>query len=72
MKCPNCGNDEEFTWGYSRVAPGGIAIGRLTVNDVSTEFYLGCDICSETVVIKTADEVAEILNIVNWSGVVVR
>lgn len=47
--CPECG-EEKLAWAHGPVKLNPIADGRLTMNDVETSFYLGCEYCSETLV----------------------
>lgn len=47
--CPECGV-QELTWAAGPVKKDAIADGRLRMYDVGTQFYLGCDSCSETLV----------------------
>lgn len=47
--CPECG-EERLVWSAGPVNRSGVADGRLTMRDVVSEFYLGCEGCSETLV----------------------
>lgn len=45
--CPECG-EKKLTWSTAPHKKNGVADGRLTMRDVETIFYLGCEECSET------------------------
>ena len=59
--CRECGN-EDLTWFSGVENTGGCQDGRLRLHEVRPIFYLGCECCSETMLIVHADEIADILN----------
>ena len=61
MKCPNC-DSEKLTWEAGTHHGGGVTDGRLRQNEVSGTFILGCEECSETINMVSADDVANYLN----------
>lgn len=64
--CPACGG-YRLAWSAGPVKLNTIADGRLTMRDVETQFYLGCDECSETLITGvTADQVLPVLNDARW------
>lgn len=64
--CPCCG-EEALTWGVHPHNNSGVADGRLTMRDVETIFYLGCDHCSETLLAHVpAEVVAKALTEMKW------
>lgn len=62
-KCKSCGS-KSLTWQtHNRIHLGcAVQQGRLKTNEVECLFVLGCDDCSETLVVRTADQVARMLN----------
>ncbi|WP_448176598.1 hypothetical protein [Pseudomonas putida] len=60
-KCPECGSTE-LTWDTVNRVRNGIQQNRLNTNDVKCVFFLGCDNCSETLALVSADRVAAALN----------
>lgn len=64
--CPNCG-EEELTWSAGPVKLNTVADGRLTMRDVETQFHLGCEECSETLIHSVgAEQVADYLTAQKW------
>jgi hypothetical protein len=64
--CRECGGGP-LVWSAGPVNVSGVADGRLTMRDVVTEFYLGCEECSETLISGvSADEVATALTSAGW------
>lgn len=60
-ECPECGSPE-LRWDSMPRKLTTIADGQLTMRDVETIFFLGCEECSETVVSEVGpDEVAKYL-----------
>jgi hypothetical protein len=53
--CPNCDETKDFTWAYV-----------LGPSYETTDFYLGCNTCSETLSVAEMDEVAACLNAMEW------
>jgi hypothetical protein len=72
--CPHCGEFyPSFSWDYSLQGKDGIVDGRHCINEIQVNVTLGCDACSETlIVMPLADFLAEskgVLSIkmrVNW------
>lgn len=60
-KCRECGS-ESLTWDTHNKSDSNVAEGRLRSNEVKCLFVLGCDDCSETLAIVSADRVAGFLN----------
>jgi hypothetical protein len=59
--CCECGSTE-LSWQTSIVNRSDVQQGRLNTNDVECVFSLGCDECSETLALVTADQIAGGLN----------
>ena len=57
-RCPECGSTQ-LTWFCSAHNKSNVVDGRLRMHDVGVNFVLGCDECSETVQVMTADKIAE-------------
>lgn len=65
-RCPACG-EYRLAWSAGPVKLNTVADGRLTMRDVETQFYLGCNECSETLITGvTADQVLPLLNGARW------
>lgn len=62
-KCRECGG-ESLTWDtHNRIRLGcPVQQGRLKTNEVECLFVLGCDECSETLAVLSADDIAGLLN----------
>ena len=58
--CRHCGC-ANLTWESCMRNGSNVVEGRLRTNDVTCSFVLGCDDCSETLSIVSADEVARML-----------
>jgi len=64
--CPNCG-ETRLVWGHAQENTSGVVDGRLTMRDVATVFYLGCEECSETLISRVdAETVAAALTEAGW------
>lgn len=64
--CPNCG-EKTLVWSAGPVKLTQVADGRLTMRDVETQFYLGCETCSETLINQVEpDAVAAFLTSAGW------
>lgn len=64
--CPECG-EARLVWSAGPVKLNTVADGRLTMRDVETQFYLGCEECSETLIHSvSADQVAVFLTGQRW------
>lgn len=59
--CKACGSTD-LSWQTHNRALGGIQQGRLNTSDVQCQFVLGCNNCSETLKVLSADQVAELMN----------
>jgi hypothetical protein len=56
-RCPNCGEYwPHFTWAHSLQGKSGIVDGRHCMNEISVDVTLGCDYCSETLVVMPIEE----------------
>lgn len=60
-ECRECGSFE-LKWHCGQHNGSGVVDGRLRLHDVSTQFFLGCEVCSATLRVVTGDQVAELLN----------
>jgi len=64
--CPECESDR-LVWSAGPVKLSLVSDGRLTMRDVETQFHLGCEECSETLIHSvSADEVAAFLTKEGW------
>lgn len=61
VECRECGS-KSLSWDIHSKAAAGIPEGRLRSHEVKCLFVLGCNDCSETLAIVSADKVAELLN----------
>jgi hypothetical protein len=59
--CRHCGGTA-LTWATSIVNRSAVQNGRLNTHDVECLFHLGCDTCSETLAMVSADRVADLVN----------
>lgn len=59
--CKECGSTH-LTWQTSIVNRSSVLQGRLNTRDVECLFFLGCDHCSETLAMVSADKVASLMN----------
>ncbi len=59
--CKNCGGDLNSWFMSNRVNLVAVD-GRLKYNEISCDFVLGCDECSETLRVVPADEIASQMN----------
>ncbi len=57
-QCNECGS-EQLAWHNGQKVKCGVVDGRLHLNDVGTEFCLGCEACGETLQVVSGDRVAE-------------
>ncbi len=60
-KCKACGGTD-LTWQTAIVNRSGVQQGRLTTRDVECNFFLGCEGCSETLAMVSADKFAGLMN----------
>jgi hypothetical protein len=61
MNCKNCGGTSTSWFPTNRV--NSVAVdGRLKSNEISCDFVLGCDDCSETLRVVSADDIARQMN----------
>lgn len=60
-ECSNCGS-KSLSWGAFVRASSDIPQGRLRTSDVRGFFSLGCNDCSESLQVVSADEIADHLN----------
>lgn len=56
-ECRECGG-KSLTWDTHNKVARNIQDGRLRSHDVSCVFVLGCDECSETLAVVSADKIA--------------
>ncbi|MGP5893981.1 hypothetical protein [Pseudomonas aeruginosa] len=59
--CKHCGSQDQ-SWHTHNVVRGPVQDGRLKVGEVECQFVLGCNRCSETLVVLSADRVADMMN----------
>lgn len=59
--CKHCGSVKQ-SWTTGKCVSNGIQQNRLHSDDVHCFFYLGCDECSHTLKIVSADQIAEQMN----------
>jgi hypothetical protein len=59
--CKAC-RSTDLTWHTTNVNRSGIQEGRLRSGDVECLFFLGCELCSETLATVSADRVASLMN----------
>lgn len=59
-KCRECGSTS-LTWQTHNKNVGQAQQGRLNCQDVQCQLVLGCDECSETLAVVSADKVAALL-----------
>lgn len=60
-KCKEC-DSTSLSWFAQNTVPNGIQQNRLNTHDVQCVFVLGCNACSETLKIVSADKIADLLN----------
>ena len=60
-QCKECGS-KSLSWDTHSKTTSGVAEGRLRSNEVQCLFVLGCNECSETIMVVDADRVAGELN----------
>jgi hypothetical protein len=64
--CPACG-EEALAWDCGTVKLAEVPDGRLRLNEVETQFWLGCETCSETLIHGVSpDEVVKHLTEAGW------
>lgn len=59
--CRHCGSQDQ-SWQTHNITRSGIQDGRLKLNEVECLFALGCNRCSETLKVLSADKVAAMMN----------
>jgi hypothetical protein len=60
-QCSACGS-KSLKWHCGQKNLSGVQDGLFRMHEVGTEFYLGCEACSETLQVVSGDQVAEHLN----------
>jgi hypothetical protein len=60
-ECPEC-RSRDLAWSFTPVKTTEAQDGRLRLNEVCGQFYLGCEECSETLLLADAEEVVAFLN----------
>lgn len=60
-ECKAC-QSTSLTWFTQNATFSGVQQGRLRTSEVTCQFVLGCDYCSETLAVISADKVADLLN----------
>jgi hypothetical protein len=61
LKCKSCGSTK-LSWFPSTRNTSVVQDGRLRMHDVTCDFVLGCDECSDTVTVLNADLIAVMIN----------
>lgn len=64
VACPECGG-ADLEWQPTYQTNSGVVDGRLRMHDVRCNFVLGCNSCSETLRVVSADEFAAALQSAN-------
>lgn len=59
--CKHCGSQDQ-SWQTHNVTRSGVQNGRLRLSEVECQFVLGCNHCSETLAVLSADRVAGMMN----------
>lgn len=59
-QCKEC-KSTDIGWQTYYTSSGGVPDGRLRLSEVQCQFVLGCNYCSETLLVLTGDRVAGIL-----------
>lgn len=59
--CKHCGSTD-LAWQTSNVSRCGVQNGRLRLSEVECQFVFGCNHCSETLAVLSADRVAGMMN----------
>ena len=60
-RCKNCG-EQQMDWFADVQNVGGAQNGRIRLNEVRPIFVLGCECCSETLLVVEASKIAAVLN----------
>ncbi|MNQ43188.1 hypothetical protein D3C85_569080 [compost metagenome] len=60
-ECKQCGSTSLF-WFATNTNRTGVMEGRLRTHEITCEFVLGCNDCSETLRVISADSLAEHMN----------
>lgn len=60
-QCRACGS-QELKWQCGQRNKTGVQNGLLSMHDVTTEFFLECESCNETLQVVSGDKVAAYLN----------
>ncbi|HHN0562620.1 TPA: hypothetical protein ACRN02_006787 [Pseudomonas aeruginosa] len=60
-RCKHCGSND-LAWQTHSVVSGAAQDGRLKVGEVVCQFVFGCNHCSETLAVLSADRVADVMN----------
>jgi len=59
--CSNC-DSIDLVWYTHAINTSGVVDGRLNANDMSVQFYLGCEECSETLMTLDANDFMRQIN----------
>ena len=68
VECPDCGTSNGVVWRYLNKPSGGAQNGRLSTHEIQTEFYAGCEYCSETLAIVPVEKMLAQINDLKNSG----
>lgn len=60
-ECSNCGS-KDAAWHCHEVVTNGVVDGKIKLSEVSSQFYLGCNECSETLAALSGNELAAVLS----------
>lgn len=64
--CKECFS-ESLTWDCRVISLADVQDGRLRYSELTTEYFLGCDYCSETLAVVSSDTVLKHLNNIQGS-----
>ena len=59
--CKECGSSD-LAWQTSNMTRSGVQDGRLRLSEVECQFVFGCNNCSETLKVLSAERVAALMN----------
>ncbi len=59
--CKHCGSQDQ-SWQTRNIVLGPAQDGRLKVSEVECQFVFGCNHCSETLLVLSADRLAALMN----------
>lgn len=60
-ECHECGSDD-LEWYSACTTKSNVQDGRLRLNEVTITYFLGCNSCSETLIVKNEDQMLTFIN----------